>query len=260
MLHLKRWQEGKSTFCKWSLLHFVLEKVISLTIEKANTIGNEYNDKKIKCFQVLCNSILDYHSIQWCKIHDNVCFWEPEIRIWVLHMKRGRNADEMNYYFIFESEDSLQSCASDFLPITSAESTSSCLPMFYVQLFKYFPFAPNTLFDGLIFSKQFWIIGNWSYSTVEQTNEAQYAYGYICLLLDKLFLESIKPVSSIILNDEWIKQIIIYENISCCYLKQISSLFFVVYKGMHSRSIYPILQTTNQNNFLFSWVNSCKNV
>ena len=103
MLHLKRWQEGKSTFCKWSLLHFVLEKVISLTIEKANTIGNEYNDKKIKCFQVLCNSILDYHSIQWCKIHDNVCFWEPEIRIWVLHMKRGRNTDEINYYFIFES-------------------------------------------------------------------------------------------------------------------------------------------------------------
>ena len=42
MLHLKRWQEVKSTSCK----EFVREKVISLRIEKANTIGNEYNDKE----------------------------------------------------------------------------------------------------------------------------------------------------------------------------------------------------------------------
>ena len=49
---------------------------------------------------------------------------------------------------------------------------------------------------------------------------------------------------------------IIHENISCCYLKQISGLFFVVYKGMHSRFTYPILRTTYQNNFLFLRVNS----
>ena len=56
----------------------------------------------------------------------------------------------------------------------------------YLQLFKLFSFAPNILFDGLIFSKQFWIIDKWSYSTVKKTNEAQYAYGYtcICLLLE----------------------------------------------------------------------------
>ena len=47
------------------------------------------------------------------------------------------------------------------------------------------------------------------YSTVKQTNEAQYAYGYICLLLEKhmamrctdYFLKVIKPVY-IILNYE----------------------------------------------------------
>ena len=50
------------------------------------------------------------------------------------------------------------------------------------------------------------------------------------------------------------KEIIIYENISWCYLKQISSLFIVVYKGMHSQSTYPILRKTCQNNFLFSRV------
>ena len=61
-------------------------------------------------------------------------------------------------------------------------------------------------------------------------------------------------------NDELIKEIIIHENISCCFLKQIGSLFVVVYKGMHSQSTYPILRTTYLNNFLFSWVNSCENV
>ena len=45
-LHLKRWQEVKSTFCKGSVLQFVRKKVISLTIEKANTISNEYNNKE----------------------------------------------------------------------------------------------------------------------------------------------------------------------------------------------------------------------
>ena len=50
-------------------------------------------------FKVLCNSIiLDYHSIQQCKIHDNVCtkieLMVVEIRIWVLHVKRGRKTDE----------------------------------------------------------------------------------------------------------------------------------------------------------------------
>ena len=37
---------SKIYFRKGSLLQFVREKVISLTIEKANTIGNEYNDKE----------------------------------------------------------------------------------------------------------------------------------------------------------------------------------------------------------------------
>ena len=50
-------------------------------------------------FKVLCNSIiLDYRSIQQCKIHDNVCMkielMVVEIRIWVLHVKRGRKTDE----------------------------------------------------------------------------------------------------------------------------------------------------------------------
>ena len=75
----------------------------------------------------------------------------------------------------------------------------------YLPLFKYFSFAPNTLFDGLIFSKQFWTIDKWSYFTVKQTNEVQYTYGYICLLLEKhmaMRVWSIKPVSNIVLNDE----------------------------------------------------------
>ena len=55
----------------------------------------------------------------------------------------------------------------------------------YLQLFKYFSFGPNTLFYGVTFSKQFWIIDKWSYSTVKQTNEMQCAYGYICLLLEE---------------------------------------------------------------------------
>ena len=67
----------------------------------------------------------------------------------------------------------------------------------------------------------------------------------------ELFLESIKPVSNIILNDDLKNEIIIHENISCCYLKKISSLFVVVNKGKHSRSTYPILRTTYPNNFLF---------
>ena len=41
------------------------------------------------------------------------------------------------------------------------------------------------------------------------------------------------------------------------FLKQISSLFVVVYEEkMHSRSTYSSLRTTCQNNFLFSRVNS----
>ena len=44
------------------------------------------------------------------------------------------------------------------------------------------------------------------------------------------------------------------------FLKQIGSLFVVVYKGMHSQSTYPILRTTYPNNFLFSRVNSCEDV
>ena len=35
-------------------------------------------------------------------------------------------------------------------------------------------------------------------------------------------------------------------------MKQISNLFVVVYKGMHSQSTYPILRTTCQNNFVFT--------
>ena len=56
-------------------------------------------------FKVFCNSILDYHSIQWCKIHDNVCtkieLLGVEIRIGVLHIKSGKNTDEnMLLYFL----------------------------------------------------------------------------------------------------------------------------------------------------------------
>ena len=76
------------------------------------------------------------------------------------------------------------SCQSPSLQ-ASAESTNSCSPTFYLLLSKYLSFAPNTLLDCLIFSKQIWIIGNWSYSTIKQTNEAQDAYGYICWLLEK---------------------------------------------------------------------------
>ena len=75
-----------------------------------------------------------------------------------------------------------------------------------------------------------------------------------------LFLESMKPVSNMTLHDEYMKEIIIHENISFCVLKQISSFFYVVYNGMHSRSTYPFLRTTYQNNFLFSRVNSWENV
>ena len=65
----------------------------------------------------------------------------------------------------------------------------------YLQLFKYFSFAPNTLFDGVTFSKQFWIIDKWSYSTVKQTNEVQYAYGYIFLLLEKHMAMYVRTIS-----------------------------------------------------------------
>ena len=65
----------------------------------------------------------------------------------------------------------------------------------YLQLFKYFSFAPYTFFDGVTFLKQFWIIEKWSYSTVKQTNEAQYAYGYICLLLEKHMVMRVRTFS-----------------------------------------------------------------
>ena len=47
----------------------------------------------------------------------------------------------------------------------------------------------------LIFSKQFWIIDKWSYSTVKQTNETQYVYGYICLLLEKHMAKRVRTIS-----------------------------------------------------------------
>ena len=94
---------------------------------------------------------------------------------------------------------SLLSCASDFLPITVFVSirrinqfifTNVYFPLFkyfsfalntnvYFPLFKYFSFALNTL--------RCWIFQNNSESLIkeEQTNEAQFAYGYICLLLEK---------------------------------------------------------------------------
>ena len=56
-------------------------------------------------------------------------------------------------------------------------------------------FAPNTLLDGLKFLKQFWIIDKLSYFTVKQTNEAQYAYGYICLLFEKHMAMRVRTIS-----------------------------------------------------------------
>ena len=58
-----------------------------------------------------------------------------------------------------------------------------------------------------MFSKQFWTIDKWSYSTVKQRNEAQYVYGYICKLLENYMAMSVrtislKSVSNMILNDE----------------------------------------------------------
>ena len=43
-----------------------------------------------------------------------------------------------------------------------------------------------------------------------------------------------------------------YVNIACCFMKQISSLFVVVYKLIQSQSTFPILQRTYLNNFFFS--------
>ena len=62
--------------------------------------------------------------------------------------------------------------------------------------------------DGVTFSKQFWIIDKWSYSTVKQTNEVQCAYGYICLLLEKHMDMSVWTISwkykaSFKYNFEW---------------------------------------------------------
>ena len=34
------------------------------------------------------------------------------------------------------------------------------------------------------------MIDKWSYSTVKQTNEGQYAYGYICILVEKHIAQS----------------------------------------------------------------------
>ena len=131
---------------------------------------------------------------------------------------------------------------------------------------KYFSFALKTLLNGLIFSKQLWIIDKWSYSTVKQTNEAQYAYGYICFILEKHMAQrawsiSWKYKASFKYNFKWliINKIIIHENISCCYLNQNSSLFVVVYKGMHSRTILPYFTNDLSKQFLvFSRVNRCE--
>ena len=62
---------------------------------------------KKKCFKVLCNSILYYHSIQWCQIHDNV-FTESEllgveIRIGVFLGKVERIKVKMSYCIILKT-------------------------------------------------------------------------------------------------------------------------------------------------------------
>ena len=92
----------------------------------------------------------------------------------------------------------------------------------------------------LIFSKQFWIIDKWSYFTVKQTNETQYVYGYICLLLEKYMAKSVRTISwkykaSFKYDFEWWMNKRDYNSwkyFICCFLKQISSLFAVVYKRM----------------------------
>ena len=57
------------------------------------------------------------------------------------------------------------------------------LPMFIYHFSNTFP-----LHRCLIFPK-FWIIDKWSYSTVKQANEVQYAYRYIWFIIRKAQME-----------------------------------------------------------------------
>ena len=111
------------------------------------------------------------------------------------------------------------------------------------------------------------IFQNKSESLIKKTNEAQYAYGYICLLLEKHMAIHVLTISwkykaSFKYDFEWWinKRDHNSWKYFMLFFKQSSSLFLVVYKGMHPWSTYPILQTTYQNNFLFSRVNSWENV
>lgn len=67
--------------------------------------------------------------------------------------------------------------------------------------------------------------------------------------------ESINPVTNTILCYEEIKENTFYLDMLCYFRKQIISLFVAILKWIHSQSTYPILRTTYQNNFMFSWVN-----
>ena len=75
---------------------------------------------------------------------------------------------------------SLLTCASDFLQITVFVSirrinNRSCLPMLIYHFSKTFSLhlINTSMFDMF---KTIWIIDEWSYSTVKQTSDEQYAY------------------------------------------------------------------------------------
>ena len=93
----------------------------------------------------------------------------------------------------------------------------------------------------------------WNYSTVKQTNEGQYKYAfvYIYLSLEKHMAMNVRTISwkykAKYDFEWWINKR--DHNSWKYFLKQISCLFFVVYKERHSRSTYHILRTTRGNSW-----------
>ena len=130
----------------------------------------------------------------------------------------------------------------------SAESNSSCLHTLIFDFFYTLPKPTDTIYEGLIFFKQFWFNDKRNYmysffSIVKHSTRVNIFVKYTKSTwpgMDGFFFLKVKLVQI---------QFLVY---LCNYL--IYSLFGVVYKWINSRSTYPILQTTYKK-ILFSRIN-----
>ena len=121
----------------------------------------------------------------------------------------------------------------------SAESNSSCLQMLIFDFFYTLPKPTDTIYDGWIFFKQFWFNDkrNYSFSIVKHSTRVKIFVKYTKGTwpgMDGFFFLKVKLVQI---------HFLVY-----LYNYLIYSLFGVVYKWIHSRSTYPILQTTYKKN------------